>query len=77
MRPLKGAKARERPERATARLEPQVYILNDSLQPLPPSEGEVTGLLGVAGPQVTPGYVERGEHSEEKHVRAEDVTARR
>eukprot|EP00913_Durusdinium_trenchii_P001209 g1112.t1 len=37
----------------------QVFILDDSLQPCPKSMDEITGLLGVAGPQVTPGYVER------------------
>eukprot|EP00435_Cladocopium_sp_Y103_P054863 s86_g18.t1 len=44
MRPLGGA---------------QVFILDESLKPLPDSPEEFTGLLGVAGPQVTPGYVER------------------
>lgn len=37
----------------------QVFILDESLKPLPDSPEEFTGLLGVAGPQVTPGYVER------------------
>ncbi|CAK8998146.1 unnamed protein product [Durusdinium trenchii] len=41
MRPLGGAK---------------VFILDDSLQPCPKSMDEITGLLGVAGPQV------RGRH---------------
>ena len=29
----------------------QVFILDESLKPLPDSPEEVTGLLGVAGPQ--------------------------
>ena len=38
----------------------QVFILDDNLKPMADSSEEITGLLGVAGPQVTPGYVERG-----------------
>jgi len=36
----------------------KVYLLDDAFAPVT-SGDEVTGLLGVAGPQVTPGYVER------------------
>jgi len=38
----------------------KVYLLDESFAPIEEtSDGEVSGLLGVAGPQVTPGYVER------------------
>ncbi|CAE7722470.1 pyiS [Symbiodinium sp. CCMP2592] len=37
----------------------KVYLLDESFAPIEASDGEVSGLLGVAGPQVTPGYVER------------------
>ena len=38
----------------------KVFILDqESLTPMPDANQEVTGMLGVAGPQVTPGYVER------------------
>eukprot|EP00434_Breviolum_minutum_P017824 symbB.v1.2.015733.t1/scaffold1184.1/size176679/13 len=38
----------------------KVFILDqESLTPMPDANPEVTGMLGVAGPQVTPGYVER------------------
>ncbi|CAE7286407.1 agiA [Symbiodinium natans] len=36
----------------------KVYLLDESFTPIEAS-GEASGLLGVAGPQVTPGYVER------------------
>ncbi|CAJ1428842.1 unnamed protein product, partial [Effrenium voratum] len=37
----------------------KVFLLDEDFRPRPPSAEELTGLLGVAGPQVTPGYVER------------------
>ena len=40
--------------------EAKVFILDDNLKPMAESSEEIAGLLGVAGPQVTPGYVERG-----------------
>lgn len=44
MRPLGGA---------------MVYLLNDELKPISTDSGsEVTGLVGIAGPQVAPGYAE-------------------
>lgn len=39
----------------------RVMVLDEQLQPKEAKDGEVTGLIGISGPQVSPGYAERHE----------------